>query len=744
MKLKIRVKVKHLVMGLVSASLLIGFGYKAMPIMADLAGVDPSGWDADASKWKHIQKDVLNDGSDTLTHAFQVYVGPDNTFGTGIPGIKPKMPWDAKLPLLISYVEEGPAAGTYLSQAAKQLALYYSLTGENDKAIQVLETAERRLGKNETYQLVQLQVEQAQQLFQLGEYEQAEGLLDEIQKQMLKARLYSADLDVRIAQLKAKILMRQGKLSQALDDVNRQIASSHDGPSSRDAKQDGGSRLEQLEALRRVLQERSEELKGASLSVVSGTVIRSDGTPMAHAGVFLRTQDAINHSLTETEPYQMMTDDQGRYSFADVLPGAYQLALGFDYDQIDGWVWPVNYDEWIDVAVGKDVTYPVVLQPLMSVTAPVNNAVLTGDGVTFSWQPVEGAAYYKLLGTIDMKDMHGTSSIGVTIHDRIPGHAVHVPMDTLYNVTSGFAYNTIDDKLVPDPFTLLAFAYPGKRFAWNVEAYDSKGNKLTQSNGYRLTKNTMGDLPFFSLKARTLTQADQLLLDNRVDDAMAAYKSAWESDHTDAYSLGKIIKLYGVLDEDDRSNTTSKQELLPYELHMAELNPRLSDCYWLMEYYRDLRDWDRVRQYYELGLGLDQYDSVAYIKSEYASALLSQGKIDEALELLAEVVPQDNNHEEIGPYLAADIYVSGSLAHAMTIAELYPEREIGESKVTDWLKLLQMMKAESIEKSAYMKELKQALLWQCTGRQDELDQWDKSADYRAMGHFLSALANKID
>ncbi|QHT60893.1 hypothetical protein GXP70_13665 [Paenibacillus lycopersici] len=744
-RLRIRVKVKHLVTGLAAASLLIGFGYKAMPVIADLAGIDASVLDADARKWKQIQDDVLGDGSDSLAHAFQVYVGPDNTFGIGDVNAKPPMPWEAKLPLLASYVEEGPATGDYLLQAAKQLAVYYAMTGESEKAMQALETAERRTAGSWTYQRTELRLERAALLVQTGEYDQAEALLTSIGQ--ADTHVVDANRDQRITELRAKLLMKQGSPRKALDIVNGELSAYRKqqqataGQPQTDDHMDRVAQPEQLarlETLRGILEQRTAESASDNPSAVSGTVTRSDGMPMAQVGVFLRARDAVNHSLLETEPYQTMTDDQGRYSFADVLPGAYQLTLGFNYEQIDGWAWPVNNYEWIDVRQSKDIAYPVVLKPLMNLAAPVNNEAITGDAVDFKWQPVEGAAYYKLTGYIETKEENGSSTIGVIIHDRIQGHEIRVPLDNLYSLSSGFAYRTVDGEMKPDPVSLLAFANPGKRFYWSVAAYDSTGQALAQSNGYRLTPDTMGDLPFFTLKARKLTDADRLLLAGRIDEAKTAYRRAWDADPTDAYSLGKLIKLIEARNA-GKASEADKQELLPYKQRMMALQPQLADCYWLMDFYIGSGDWAQAEHYYELAQQFAGQDSLDAIQSAYASALLAQGKISSALSLLADIVPRDNIHAEIGDYIAADLYVKGDLSHALSLAAAYPERMIGQETVTDWLTLVRDMKREQAEDASYTTTLRHVLEWQLVHRQAELGHWSEAAAYPAMVRFLEAL-----
>ncbi|MFC4807980.1 carboxypeptidase regulatory-like domain-containing protein [Paenibacillus sp. GCM10023250] len=764
MRLKIRLKVKHLVMGLAAVAVLLAVGYRTLPAVADLAGVQPAAGQeirsreallallthppSTAKTWKLIQDYVLSDGTDTLSHGFHVYVGSNfvQTSGPDARTERPLLTWEEKLPLLLLYLNEGPADAkdtTYLVTAAKQLALYYQASGDIGRAIGSLETAERRAGNSQPYLSAQLQVERAKLLLQSGKDRQAEALIGEIQQ--AAAKHVDLDRDVKVAELEAQLLIRRGSLTAALESVKQAVASYQDRQKeltglAGDANAELPVPLEQLQALQEVLLDRPKGADAIQTSAVSGTITRSDGQPMAYAGVFLRTSEAVNHSLLESEPYQTMTDAQGHYSFANVVPGAYQLTLGFTYDAIDGWAWPADMDEWIDVEHGKPVTYPVVLRPLIRLIAPVNDEQVTGSSITFRWEPVDGAAYYKLSGTIKILNEHGSSSIGVQIRNHLADSQVTLPVDELYNLTAGVLYDTIDDSQVPHPESLLGFANPGKRFSWSVEAYDEQGHKLSQSSGYRLTPNTMGELPYFVLNARQLTAGDRLLLANRMDEAMAAYQRAFAADPADVYSLGKIIKLYDV--RDSAGKQAFAQEALPYRLHMLALRPDINNLFWLIQYYAGLGDWAKAEHYYALSLTLGRDDDLTYLQAEYSQALLKQGRFSEARALLAKLVQLDNSHAQIGPYLAADLCETGSFVHAAALAEQYPERKRDTNAPPKWELLISAMNEEAAGSGTYLAELQQALRWQYTGEAAALDTWKKSTEHPAMVSFLMALARK--
>lgn len=115
---------------------------------------------------------------------------------------------------------------------------------------------------------------------------------------------------------------------------------------------------------------------------------------------------------------------------------------------------------------------------------------------------------------------------------HIATNKTDVPVEDLYNHTVGLSMSDDEPNSV-DPITLLAFTNPNNRFSWSVDAFDENDELLTRSNGYRLGNDTIGHLPFFYLKMRTLTEADQLLLDKKFTEALEAYKVNPEDKHSE-------------------------------------------------------------------------------------------------------------------------------------------------------------------------------------------------------------------
>lgn len=753
--MKIRIKVKTLVMGTAALGMLAAvllmqpFGGKAgilseaakptdkAALLARLADAKPG-----QEKWKLIQAYVIEPGGGTIRQQYRVFVGSSFTEAGGVDdGIeRPELTWEEKLPYLNDYVKSGPVGTMDYATAAHQLATYYESMNDADEGIAVLRLAEERLTDEQRSQRNRLMLAQAKLLAEQGDDEAARTLLDQITANNRSP--VDLNLPTEIAALKARMLIHKQRIAEAIATVKQGITDSRRAMAEL-KEQTGGDKNDNANYLEEPLQQLLTVLKPLAsagkgqLSAVSGTVLRSDGQPMAHVGVFLRENNAVNHSITDDEPYQTMTDAQGRYAFADVLPGAYQLALGFRYGEIDGWSWPVANDDWIDVKSGETVTLPVTLRPLINLQAPVNNEPVAGDWIDFRWSPVEGASYYNISGTIELEK---GGSIGVAVRDHIVGSELRMRTDDLYTVVSGTSFDTIDGRQEPNPVSLLGFAYPGQRHSWSVEAYNAAGEKIAQSNGYRLTPDTIGNLPFFTLDSRSLADGDRLLLHRKYEEAMTAYKEAVVANPKDVYSLSMIVKLYDTRDDglSKEEKLGKKLEALPYAQRLMTLKPSAERAFWLMDNAIGIKDWEQADTYYSAYRRYADGVPNTYVDAIYAKALLTQGKYSQALKLLAASAEKDGSHRFVGYYLAASLLTGESIVKTEQLAERYPERNVG-GQTRDWGAIVQAMGREAAGHPDYADLLRQALAWQLNDQAADLEKW-KLETPLAMKNFLQTLA----
>jgi tetratricopeptide (TPR) repeat protein len=748
--LKIRIKIKHLVLVLSSAALLIPllyfiiiprfelFAAERQFEKGDLKGKKQiiqvlSNPISDESKWDLIRKYMIQQDN-SIRNSLDVFVGPGSSQVIGGDQYRHTFSKSEKLPYLLDYIQNGPVNFDY-AQAAKQASQYYISEGKFNSAVDIIDQALDRVPLDD-YQNKELKYEKAKLYVDNNQLEQAEQLLAELKANDNPQRW--GDIEGKAIQLQAQILIEQGSIQEALTFVDKELQTyeqlwKSSKPESTNPAPGTPVILTTLETLRDSI-ERTLKFNNdnPSLSIVSGTVKRNDGTPLPHVGVFLRQHTAVYHSVIDGEPYQTTTDASGNFQFRGVLPGNYQLFLGLSFDQINGWTWPVQTDDWITIKGNEHLTQEITIQPLLEVISPVNQQEITDKIVNFQWEKVEGAAYYQLNGNLPLEN----GTLGTVIQTNIKENHVELSVEQLYDLQTGLSYENPGDFSSVVSSLLLGYADPNSRFSWNVEAYDANNKLITRSNGYRLNEDTIGNLPFYYLKERTLTAIDELVREGHLDEALIAYKQQVELDPTDIHSLRMTIRLLeakaSVMDDDQ-----FEDDALPYLKQMMKMNPSETYAYRLVKYYYKREQWNEFNQAYSIYKKLSK-DADSYTQSLYAIALMKQGQMDKAYEQFEIAIPQDKSRRFVGYFLAVDLYRSGSFDSALKLANKYPELTY-DSQTRNWAELIKQIQQEAVNSSSYLTELRETLDWVFQSDKKQLDDWKASTKLTHMKSFIEAL-----
>ncbi|OMC81305.1 hypothetical protein, partial [Paenibacillus odorifer] len=211
----------------------------------------------------------------------------------------------------------------------KQLAYEYDALGRKEDGDQALITAAKQLNSSSSV-AKQLELLRAERALNSGDITTAETILE----QTPFPSEYQEELNAQKAWLTGRLLFTKGEAQEALavvkdglesykkfwQDIHKQMnaatSSSNEGSTdntgSAAAPEAGTSDTErQLESLRTAIQS-AIDMGNTSTAVVSGTLTRSDGTPVPRAGIFLRAESEVNHSITSAEPYRIVTDTEGR------------------------------------------------------------------------------------------------------------------------------------------------------------------------------------------------------------------------------------------------------------------------------------------------------------------------------------------------------------------------------------------------------------------------------------------------
>lgn len=741
----VRIKVKHLVLSLlVLAGLGALFVYVAVPqwqlrtVRQWLADDDRRGAEAalrmltergvTTGQKLSLIRDHLMEKSVSREGAldYELYVGPNHTQVRGEP-LPDLYTLEEKIFLLSEYISKAPRDAFY-ARAVRQLAECYREAGEPGRAVELLVGAWAELEHTrQSWQWKETAVALIRLLAHSGQRAEAMTQLETF----VSHSDFQAQWNEELASLRVELLLRSGDVHSGEALVSEQLeAEQRTGTGETES-----NRRRQLEEALRQLEAERERVM-SSRSTVSGTVERHDGTPLSGVWVFLRDASIVNRSVTERDRYRVRTGPDGGFSFEHVPPGSYQLFLGMKLEQMSGYAWAITSNEWIDVDGSSDVKYPVVLQPLLEQVAPVEDEAVSGDTLRFEWQPVAGAAYYRL--SIGMEIENGWGS--TTYYDRVRDHWLELDKERLFDFQTGLVFETPGDWTTIEPAGLLGFMNPDRRYFWHVEAYDAEDRMLARSNGYRLDERSMGKLPFFRLTGRTLTDEDRLVLSGRFEEALAGYELKLAERPDDVHALRMAVRLREAKRLGD-DKTPMEDELLRHIQTLAGLRPSAENISRMMYAHYSRGDWKEYEAQYARLIEMSDGGLSPYDSANYAGVLLKQGRYAEAKEILAAAVPEDRSHRFIGHYVAAALYVNQDASEALRVARAYPQRSYGPP-LLDWAALVERIQAEanaSDDATRYYAALNEKLDWHFGGDSEALYAWFRSAEYPAMKSFVQAV-----
>lgn len=768
--MKIRLKVKHLVLfvmlplcvltaiPLMLSSLKAG---SAAPVLSEPAAV--SGTEvtellnklessSGMSRIELIRTNVVDPGNLHPAYWSNVYIGGTMSQWSQVVDeeAEPPLPPEDRIRLLEEYVLKGPVDHS-LRNAVKQLVYEYDARGTGEEADGMLAEILKRISSKASI-AKELTLLRAERAMNAGDFPAAELLLKAADSTIQYSDM---ELDARSALLQGRLLFVQGRSSEALSLVEDALQSYREEwgelkaqpAAGKDESQDhtqvetavevSSDSERQLISLQTALHS-AMNMGQLSAATLEGALTRSDGTAVARAGIFLRAESEIYHSVHyDSEPHQIVTDENGHFQFSGVIPGFYQIELGLSFEQIDGWTWPVQMNDWIKIKAGDSITHDITLQPLLELKSPVNSQVLTGSSVEFKWEAVHNAAYYSLTGTVSSEK---GGSFGHVIRQYITDNQVSVPVEELYN-SGGFSTGSSGEGWQSTyPSSLLGFADPNSRFSWSIEAYNEEGQVITRSNGYRLNEDTVGNLPFFYLKSRTLTAADRLVADEKLEQALEAYRKDYAANPQDDHALKMMIHLL-IAKHSDTRDVQVKDEAMALLEKLVHLRPDDNYLFNLVNYYFDQADWYNYNKYYSLYLAAKEQYANSYADSFHAAALMYQGQLAEARRQFSIALEEDRSHRYIGIYLAAELAAGESLSSAMNLAKRYPEHGYNHGG-TYWPLLIFGLQAERVgQPEAFDKLLNEKLDIYVTGQHESLQKWteDRDTAFPALKAFMNAV-----
>ncbi|WP_226038157.1 carboxypeptidase-like regulatory domain-containing protein [Aquibacillus saliphilus] len=712
--MKVKMKVKHLLWIIVTLTLMVvGITQWLIPTI-QMEVAQRSAGDSFQEKDHYIEllesgdlpdykkKDLIEEHLIFFGYenAYDIEAGPAMTSGPSIPL------HSTRINYIEWYVENTSERDQFYFQAINQLAYGYAKQGKFDEAQQLLSEIIEEMNSMDTdyWNLYKTKTEI------LSVTNPAQAIID-----INEAMEYS-QLTTEFIELKANILTNMEDYQQAIDTIN----------TTRENSSHSGKLKKRLEGWQ----------DGENLHKVQGRFATSDGDPVSFAKVYLRLPETINHSIRpEEEIHYAITDANGNFTIGGVPDGNYQLFIGIDIGQMNGYKWVVEPDDWLHV--DSNTTENITLQPLISINSPSNYQEFDDDQILFDWDSVEGAAYYQLGFGIEY-DNGSSSSI---IDGRFEESEVTLPVERIYAQSAGISYDTNEnDELEVIPESLLAFANTNNDLFWYVEAFTEEGDLITSSLGFRLTRESMGEVPFFELKQRELTKADNLLLDGKINQAFDQYKLVLERDGDNLHALRMVerIILYG---ESARLSDETRQKALPYTKRLAVLSEQFDDAsYWfrLAHYAFSIGDWDNYFSYYQNGSDIQNGPVYDYDKSYYAMALMKNGRLDEAEILFEEIIESDGNNRFMPAWTALKLFRTENFDVAEQLAKKYPI--IADYGYSEWSSLIERMKDQVEQSSVAKREFDRGLELYMSGQEREFNQWLEEEPEESIKRYFEELS----
>ncbi|MDE5414072.1 carboxypeptidase-like regulatory domain-containing protein [Alkalihalobacterium chitinilyticum] len=609
-----------------------------------------------------------------------IYISPGISMGEGTEAYWSGFTLDEIAPYLAFYIENSRQYNWDYGSAVNEYAHYIRKTEGAQAAIAFLLEKETEWKNHASYYFnEEFMLTRAQFLLEDGASQQAIDLLLQIKKEETE-RLAGHDLTYEPSESWTKLyveaLLRDKRLTEAYEFIEEweekfvlqrsefeedyQYYDENDYPLIGIKK-----RIEQMQA---------DGGGKKDFGTVEGQIKRTDGTPLEDVYVYLRDSSNVNRSAhAEMDYYVTQTDENGYYHFQDVVPNSYQVGLGLQFHHVDGYSWAADMYDWLNVDYGTELTYDITFRPLMDVIQPVNNVAIVEDEMTFEWVPIEEAETYEVLIFVPMKN----GGITFTAWAGIKETAITVPIHELWYLESSRSYSIDEDgNVILEPETLLGLANPEGQFSWSVRALDENGVEVGRSAGHRLKDETVGDIPFFQVKARELTAADRLLLKERLDEALAAYETDLEANSNDVHSLKMITEILAHK-ERGREHRIENEQYYYYMERLAELTGHPDYYFKLVEKaYRD-KDWEDYDLWfgkYEQALSAKKGHHYFWNYNNYfhARALMERGLWEEAREWQYRALENDRSNEAVVPLFALEMYLGTDIETIVALAEAHP------------------------------------------------------------------------
>lgn len=268
-----------------------------------------------------------------------------------------------------------------------------------------------------------------------------------------------------------------------------------------------------------------------------------NGKGMPFAQIYVRDISKYGTYSSSGENFVAITDSNGEFETPGFREGQYEIGIGISQ--------PLAYDMvYMEKDIRKldlyeDMVYDFNFTSPMKIISPKGEHILKDNQFTLKWEKVEEAEYYrvKAISFENPFRMEGSSST-FSIPDKygkyeIKGTEAILNLNILNSVGSGLSYSGED--MIINPHGILGPFYPQSNVPIIISAYNKEDT---------LINSTLPMISFYDnittikVDNRQLTEGENLILHRKYDEAVSYYEELLKEDSTHEEALTYLSRLY--------------------------------------------------------------------------------------------------------------------------------------------------------------------------------------------------------
>lgn len=317
------------------------------------------------------------------------------------------------------------------------------------------------------------------------------------------------------------------------------------------------------------------------------------GKPIPFAQIYVRDISEKGMYSSSLMNFVAITDFNGEFETMGFKEGCYDIGIGISPPLAYDMVYMDNNMTSVDLY--RDLVYDFQFASPMEMISPKGEYILKDNRITLTWEEIEGAEYYTISATNfeDPFNMEGSSTT-FSIPDKkgeykIKNTTATLDLNLLNSSSRGIFYEGED--MIINPQSILGTFHPGSNVPITINAYAEDDT---------LISSTLPLISFYDgvtvikVRNREVTEGEELILHKEYDEAVAYYEELIEEDKYNLEALTYLSRLYA---QGWRKDTKDIDKAFDYSLRLYELTHEKS----ILENLLTSIDKDDRDKYLEIG-----------------------------------------------------------------------------------------------------------------------------------------------